>query len=68
MNENDRPVGKLASTLTVTSSSLSYYSLLQLHSNFCSTCNRLRLTADGKIKLCLFGEDSLNLKDLIRGN
>ncbi|MCH7536092.1 MAG: radical SAM protein, partial [Bacteroidetes bacterium] len=28
---------------------------------FCSTCNRIRLTADGKIKNCLFGTEELDL-------
>eukprot|EP00921_Rhytidocystis_pertsovi_P002556 GHVQ01004427.1.p1 GENE.GHVQ01004427.1~~GHVQ01004427.1.p1 ORF type:complete len:254 (+),score=35.21 GHVQ01004427.1:94-762(+) len=28
---------------------------------FCSSCNRLRLTADGKVKNCLFGVDELDL-------
>lgn len=34
--------------------------------NFCSTCNRLRLTADGNLKVCLFGREETSLKDLIR--
>ena len=36
--------------------------------NFCSSCNRLRLTADGKIKVCLFGgeEDEVSLREAIR--
>ncbi|XP_061378499.1 molybdenum cofactor biosynthesis protein 1 isoform X1 [Danaus plexippus] len=33
---------------------------------FCSTCNRLRLTADGNLKVCLFGESETNLRDAIR--
>lgn len=28
-----------------------------LSGNFCSTCNRLRVTARGKLKLCLFGDN-----------
>ncbi|MCA0755008.1 GTP 3',8-cyclase MoaA [Paenibacillus sp. N4] len=31
--------------------------------HFCSTCNRLRLTADGSIKPCLYWVDELNVKD-----
>ena len=34
--------------------------------NFCGSCNRLRLTADGKLKVCLFGQDELNLLDCMR--
>lgn len=33
---------------------------------FCDHCNRIRMTADGKLRTCLFSEDETNLKDLIR--
>jgi cyclic pyranopterin phosphate synthase len=32
---------------------------------FCSRCNRLRLTPEGILKTCLFGEDGPNLKALL---
>ncbi|MGM0882652.1 MAG: GTP 3',8-cyclase MoaA [Bacillota bacterium] len=31
--------------------------------HFCSNCNRLRLTADGSIKPCLYWVDELNVRD-----
>lgn len=34
--------------------------------NFCSSCNRLRITADGSLKVCLFGAEELSIRDLIR--
>ncbi|MCJ1310306.1 hypothetical protein MMC25_003968 [Agyrium rufum] len=34
--------------------------------NFCGTCNRLRITSDGNLKVCLFGNDEVSLRDLIR--
>ncbi|GAA5813854.1 hypothetical protein MFLAVUS_007341 [Mucor flavus] len=34
--------------------------------HFCGTCNRLRITADGNIKVCLFGNTEVSLRDLIR--
>lgn len=34
--------------------------------HFCGTCNRLRLTADGKIKVCLFDNAEISLRDAIR--
>lgn len=34
--------------------------------NFCSTCTRLRITNDGNLKVCLFGNDEVSLRDLIR--
>jgi cyclic pyranopterin phosphate synthase len=33
---------------------------------FCHTCNRLRLTADGKIRNCLFALDETDIKPLLR--
>src|SRR5215475_5208637 len=33
---------------------------------FCSTCTRVRLTADGKLVTCLFAESGFDLKTLIR--
>jgi cyclic pyranopterin phosphate synthase len=34
--------------------------------HFCSSCNRLRLTADGKIKTCLFSREEIDIKTLLR--
>lgn len=34
--------------------------------NFCDTCNRLRLTAEGRLLLCLGNENSVDLRGLIR--
>ncbi|MCF6252773.1 MAG: GTP 3',8-cyclase MoaA [Methylococcaceae bacterium] len=36
--------------------------------NFCSTCNRVRLTVEGKLLLCLGNEHSVDLKRVIRAN
>ncbi len=33
---------------------------------FCGTCNRIRLTADGKLKNCLFGQDETDLLGALR--
>ncbi|MEE9258735.1 MAG: GTP 3',8-cyclase MoaA [Nitrospinaceae bacterium] len=33
---------------------------------FCDHCNRIRLTADGKLRTCLFSTNETNLKELIR--
>jgi GTP 3',8-cyclase len=33
---------------------------------FCGTCNRLRLTADGAIRNCLFSDDEHQVRDLLR--
>ncbi len=34
---------------------------------FCSSCTRVRLTADGKLVTCLFAETGFDLKSLMRG-
>lgn len=34
--------------------------------NFCGTCNRLRITSDGNLKVCLFGNSEVSLRDLLR--
>ncbi len=34
---------------------------------FCGTCDRVRLTADGQIRNCLFARDESNLRDPMRG-
>lgn len=33
---------------------------------FCDSCNRLRVTARGKLRLCLFGEGGVGLRDLLQ--
>lgn len=34
--------------------------------HFCKTCNRLRLTATGNLKTCLFAQEELDLKSALR--
>lgn len=34
--------------------------------NFCSTCNRVRLTVEGRLLLCLGHENSVDLRELLR--
>lgn len=33
---------------------------------FCLNCNRLRLTADGKLRYCLFAREETDIRDLVR--
>lgn len=33
---------------------------------FCGTCNRIRVTAQGQLKTCLYDDGVLNIKDLLR--
>lgn len=34
--------------------------------HFCGSCNRLRITADGNLKVCLFGNREVSLRDALR--
>lgn len=34
--------------------------------HFCASCNRLRITADGQIKVCLFDAKEVSLRDSMR--
>ncbi len=34
--------------------------------HFCSECNRLRLTADGKIRPCLFSDEEYDVREALR--
>ena len=38
-----------------------------LSEHFCFSCNRLRLTADGKLRPCLMSEQMLDLREPLRG-
>ena len=37
-------------------------------SGFCDVCNRLRVTSLGNLRLCLFGEGGVDLRDLLSGD
>ncbi|CAG0913303.1 unnamed protein product [Notodromas monacha] len=41
--------------------------ITSMSQHFCGTCNRLRLTADGNLKVCLFGNSEVSLRDALRG-
>ncbi len=34
---------------------------------FCGSCNRIRLSATGELRTCLYGPPSVNLRDILRG-
>ena len=35
-----------------------------VNAHFCNTCNRLRLTADGKLKPCLHSKEEISIKGM----
>lgn len=40
--------------------------IASMTNDFCAGCNRLRLTHDGNLKVCLFGKEETSLRDLLR--
>ncbi|KAI8805125.1 hypothetical protein BJ742DRAFT_681400 [Cladochytrium replicatum] len=40
--------------------------ITSMSEHFCGTCNRLRLMADGNLKVCLFGNGEVNLRECLR--
>lgn len=36
--------------------------------DFCASCNRLRVSAQGKLHLCLFGEEGVEIRDLLQSD
>ncbi|KAH9098035.1 hypothetical protein LEN26_016774 [Aphanomyces euteiches] len=40
--------------------------ITSMSEHFCGGCNRLRLTADGNLKVCLFGNAEVSLRDAMR--
>uniref|UniRef100_A0A8C8VFF1 Radical SAM core domain-containing protein n=1 Tax=Pelusios castaneus TaxID=367368 RepID=A0A8C8VFF1_9SAUR len=42
--------------------------ITSMSEHFCGSCNRLRITADGNLKVCLFGNSEVSLRDLLRSN
>lgn len=39
--------------------------IMPYEKDFCQSCNRLRVSATGKLHLCLFGDEGINLRDLL---
>uniref|UniRef100_A0A1B6HQV5 Molybdenum cofactor biosynthesis protein 1 n=1 Tax=Homalodisca liturata TaxID=320908 RepID=A0A1B6HQV5_9HEMI len=42
--------------------------ITSMSNHFCGTCNRIRLMADGSLKVCLFGNTEISLRDALRNN
>lgn len=42
--------------------------IMPYEKNFCADCNRLRVSALGKLHLCLFGEEGIDIRDLIQSD
>lgn len=42
--------------------------IMPYEKHFCASCNRLRVSALGKLHLCLFGEEGVDLRDLLQSD
>jgi GTP 3',8-cyclase len=40
--------------------------ITSMTNDFCGTCNRLRITSDGNLKVCLHGNTEVSLRDIVR--
>lgn len=40
--------------------------ITSMTNHFCDSCNRLRVTSDGNLKVCLFGNTEVSLRDIMR--
>ena len=40
--------------------------ITSMTNDFCGTCNRLRITSDGNLKVCLHGNTEVSLRDMLR--
>ena len=55
-----------AKSYLINNTNTSVGTISAVSNNFCSSCNRVRLTAKGRLILCLGQENSISLRDLLR--
>lgn len=63
MDNEPSAVGK---GFTVKNSPMQVSFVTSMSESFCGNCNRLRITADGNIKACLFDDKEKTLRDVMR--
>ncbi len=66
-NFNDPAAGP-SRYLSVANSDTKVGFISPMSNNFCASCNRVRVTAEGLLLLCLGNEHSLDLKQIVRDN
>ncbi len=62
----DEPVPGPAKEYQIGSSDATAGFITTMSEHFCGSCNRIRLTADGRLRTCLFAKDGVDLKRLLR--
>lgn len=60
------PSGEVAKNFRIPGFTGSVSFITSMTVPFCSDCNRLRLLADGNLKVCLFGSNEVSLRDAMR--
>jgi cyclic pyranopterin phosphate synthase len=65
LGSKDRP-GDVSKTYAVPGWAGRVGFITSMSDHFCGDCNRLRLTADGNLKTCLFGTDETDLRGRMR--
>ena len=63
---DSNPTDGPAKALKIEGTNTSIGTISAVSNNFCSSCNRVRLTAKGELILCLGQKDSVSLRDAIR--
>ncbi|KAG2498518.1 hypothetical protein HYH03_003769 [Edaphochlamys debaryana] len=63
----DDPRGEVAKNYRLQGHVGSVSFITSMTDHFCGDCNRLRLMADGSLKVCLFGASEVSLRDAMRG-
>lgn len=64
--EGDEPVHGPSRDFRVAGTQATVGFITTMTEHFCSSCNRLRLTADGRMLNCLFDGEGINLRRLLR--
>ncbi|GAX72649.1 hypothetical protein CEUSTIGMA_g105.t1 [Chlamydomonas eustigma] len=67
MNRLTDPKGEVAKNFKIEGFQGTVSFVTSMTSLFCGDCNRLRLLADGSLKVCLFGANEVSLRDAMRG-
>ena len=62
----DDPKGEVAKNYRIADHRGFVSFVSSMTSHFCGDCNRLRLLADGSLKVCLFGANEVSLRDAMR--
>lgn len=60
------PVGEVAKNYYLDGFAGTVSFITSMTEHFCSDCNRVRLMADGNLKVCLFGASEVSLRDAMR--